>query len=199
MSQNKAGVVFSGENPGLTLYKPGTDELVAQASYWRCVISEHGEGNVLFIWVDPDGSGLGSAAPSTIYSDNAAMGKLVRDRLMQHFRGHEERRWGRLEPAHARFFQESDSRWYHRVTCNTGEAVIELLWWDVIEYQMLNRSAYQVGPTSWDLATVICPCASATISVANQKVNGEVRSSTEGEKPTSSAFLAFSETWVDRG
>lgn len=143
-----AKVIFSGENPGLTLYKPGTEQVVAAASYWRCVYSEHG--------------------------------------------------FGSMEPTHARFFQESDSRWYHRVVANPGSNVIELVWWDVAEYQMVNRTDYQLGPSTWDLATVICPCKSAEIRVSNQPVAGEVRFTSEGQQASSSSFLAFSETWVEK-
>lgn len=191
-------VIFSGENPGLVLFKPGTDQIVAAASYWRCVYSEHGEGNALIIWSDPESSGLGSNAPHAIYTDNPGVARLVADRFTQHFDRFKDRGFGSMETRHARFFQESDSRWYHRVVCNSGYDVIELTWWDVLDCQMVNQQDRQLGPTKWDLATVICPCASATIQVANVPVDGEVQATTDGEKPTSSAFLAFSETWVER-
>ena len=80
------------------------------------------------------------------------------------------------------------------MAANTGEGAVELVWWDVIERQLRQRSDYELGPSKWDLATVICPCKNATIMVNNQSVTGEVRWSTEGEAQ-SSAFLAFSETW----
>src|SRR5690606_32973059 len=117
----------------------------------------------------------------------------------QHFERFQNRGFDTMETRHARFFQDSDSRWYHRVVCNTGYAVIELTWWDVLDYQMVKRDAWQLGDSTFDLATVICPCGSASIQVANVPVEGEVRTSTDGDKPSSSAFLAFSETWVDRG
>jgi hypothetical protein len=188
-------VVFSGENPGLTLHKPGTEQVVAAVSYWRCVYSEHGDGNAALVWVDPVESGLGDAAPHAIYTDNSAMARLVTERFTQHFGGFKDRGFMSVEPTHARFFQEGDGRWYHRVVANTGSKVLELTWWDVLDYQLRQRSDYQLGLTRWDLATVICPCRSATISVSNRAVPGEVRWSTDGDSPQSSAFLAFSETW----
>jgi hypothetical protein len=189
-------VIFSGENPGLTLMKPGTDEPVATASYWRCVYSEHGEGNALLIWVDPDGSGLGQLSPHAIYTDNTGVARLVTDRFTQHFGGFKERGFTSIEPTPARFFQDSDSRWYHRVTCNPGDQVIELTWWDVLAYNVVERNDYELGDTKWHLTTLICPCGSAAISVRNQSVQGEVRVN-QGESTSSSAFLAFSETWSE--
>ncbi len=191
-------VIFSGENPGLTLYRPGTEQIVAAASYWRCVYSDRGEGNALIIWFDPAGAELGPFPPQAIFTDNPGVARLVTDRFTQYFGAFRDRGFAELQPVHARFFQESDSRWYHRVVCNPGNGVIELTWWDVMDYQMRLRQDYQLGDTRWDLATVICPCASARIEVNNRAVAGEVRSTREGPQPASSAFLAFSETWVER-
>lgn len=191
-------IIFSGENPGLTLYRPGTEQVVAAASYWRCVYSENGEGNALLIWVDPDGSGLGELAPHAIYTDNPGVARIVAERFTQHFGTFSEHGFGSMETTHARFFQESDSRWYHRVTVNPGDGVIELVWWSVADYQMVNRKDYELGPSRWDLATVICPCKNAEIKVNNEAVTGEVRFKEEGEQPSSSSFLAFSETWVEK-
>jgi hypothetical protein len=189
-------VVFSGENPGLTLYKPGSDQRVAAASYWRCVISEHGEGNALLIWVDPESAGEGDA-PHAIYADNPGVARLVTDRFTRHFDGFNALGFDSIEPTHARFFQESDSRWYHRVVCNTGDQVIELDWWDVLDYQPVHRPAMELGGATWDLRTVICPCESATIRLGNVPVNGEVRTRTNDDRTRgSSCFLAFSETWI---
>lgn len=190
-------VIFSGENPGLTLYQPGTERIVAAASYWRCVYSAEGEGNALLIWIDPETSGLGDLARTTIYADNPGVGRLVADRFTQHFGNFRDRGFDKIEPVQARFFQESDSRWYHRVACNFGQGVVELVWWDVLDYQMVNRTDYQVGPGRWELHTVICPCGSARIQVNNRDVPGEVRASRDGDQPKSSAFLAFSETWLE--
>ncbi|RIK46851.1 MAG: hypothetical protein DCC58_01875 [Chloroflexi bacterium] len=190
-------VIFSGENPGLTLYRPGTDEVVASASYWRCVYSEHGEGNALIFWSETDGAG--GPGIKGIYSDNAGVARLVTDRFTQHFGNYQNRGFDAIEPTHARFFQDSDSRWYHRVVCNTGASVIELVWSGVLDYQMVNRSDYALGPSRWDLATVICPCRSGHIFISSgTPLAGDVRVNESGERPSSSAFLAFSETWVER-
>lgn len=192
-------VVFSGENPGLTLFKPNSDERAAAASYWRCVYSEHGEGNVLIIWVDPE-SAAGDLAPHAIYTDNPGVAKLVTERFTRHFDGFNQLGFENIEPTYARFSQVSDSRWYHRVVCNDAEKVIELLWWDVVDYQATDRQQFNLGGTDWHLMTVICPCESAQILISNQPVDGEVRTRTNDDgSPGSSCFLAFSETWDELG
>jgi hypothetical protein len=193
-------VVFSGENPGLTLFKPGTEERVAAISYWRCVYSEHGEGNALLTWVDPRAGGLGDQeAYAAIYTDNPAMARLVTERFNRHFGGFSDLGFEKVEPTQARFFQESDSRWYHRVVANDGSGVIELVWWDVMEYQHVIRQDFELGGAKWDLTTVICPCRSARVTVNNRPLEGEVRTRINAQgQPGSSCFLAFSETWSSK-
>lgn len=192
-------VVFSGENPGLTLFKPGTEERVVAASYWRCVYSEHGEGNALLIWADREGSGLGDFAPHAIYTDNPGVARLVAGRFTQHFGGFSGLGFGTMEPTYARFFQESDSRWYHRVVANHGDGVVKLEWSGIIDRQQTLRQDFELGGTTWDLMTVICPCDSASVTINDRKAEGEVRTRTNSSgKSSSSCFLAFSETWVEK-
>ena len=73
----------------------------------------------------------------------------------------------------------------------------ELVWWDVLDYQM-RIADRELGGVPYGLATVICPCKNAEIMVNNQAVTGEVRVSSGSPQVGSSAFLAFSETWVER-
>jgi hypothetical protein len=192
----KSPVIFAGENPGLTLYAPGEDRVVAAASYWRGTYSPAGEGNVLIIWYVGGDGGTARA----IFADNAALGRFVTDTFTQHFGSFSDQGFAAVEPTMARFFQESDSRSYHRVACHAGEQVIELVWRDVRDRQMMLVSEMALGGRSFELATIMCPCGEASITIAGQPLAGEVRVSTDGGgRPRSSAFLAFAESWVDNG
>jgi hypothetical protein len=188
-------VIFSGENSMIRLFRAGGDEIIAGASYWRCTYSEHGEGNALIIWADPVATGLSDLAPHAIYADNLAMGQLVATTFNQYFRGYQNRGFGEMIPKPARFFQQGYSHRQHRVTCYTDQATIELLWQDVLDanLQFLENTS---GPSKFDVSTVICPCAQASITIDGTAATGEIR---RGPGPTdSSAFLALSETWVAR-
>lgn len=197
--QIKRPVIFTGENPGLSLFRPGTGELVAAASYWRCTYSAHGEGNALIFWLDRAGAGVGEGTLTAIYADNAAMARFVTDTLNQHFGDFQDKGFPSVTPEPARFFQESDSRSYHRVVAHAEVHRIELVWRDVRDYQQVIGTDMQLGGRSFELATVICPCAEATITYDGAPVPGEVRLSERDGRPQSSAFLAFAESWVDNG
>ena len=196
MSESKRPLALCGENPALTLYRPGTTEALAVAGYWRCVYSPHGEGEAILVWVDPVGSGLGAAAPHAIYSDNLPMARYIVATFNQHFPEYRGLGFGALEPLPARFFQESHSGSYHRAACHAGSRTIELTWREILDRKLLNVPGFPCGDQRFDLSTVLCPCGSATLVVDGQAIAGEVRAQRDGEAPQSSAFLAFCETWV---
>lgn len=189
-------VVFAGENPLLMLYRPGSDEVVAVASHWRTSYSAAGAGQALVIWVDPEASGLGERAPVGIFTDNAAMAHLVWENFNRHFdrlqgRGIEARR-----PEPARFGWEAAGMRLHRAVCSVGSTTIELEWRDALDvFQTVTTP--EVGGSRWDVTNVILPCAAAAIRVDGIEVAGDVHQP-EGMF-RSSAFLAFSETWVRLG
>jgi hypothetical protein len=195
MAMEKGTIVLSGENPSLELRKSGSDEVVARASYWRSVYTEAGDGNALLFWLSANALGDASGERKMLYTDNPAMAMIVVENFNSHFPGWRDLKFGEVEPTHARFFQEGDGRWYHRIVANTGNEIVELNWWNVIEHQHRIRLDYALGSNHFDLTTVICPCKEASISVGNQPVAGEVRWSADGEKTQSSAFLAYAETW----
>jgi hypothetical protein len=186
-------VVFAGENPLLMLYRPGSDEVIAVASYWQCSYSTAGAGEALVIWVDPERSGLGDRAPVGIYTNNAPMARLVWDTFNRHFdrlQGHgiEDHP---LQPA--RFTQQADGMRLHRVVCSIGTTTIELEWRDAIE-ALHTVTTPEVGGSRWEVTNVICPCPDAGIRVDGVEVIGEVREPEGWFR--SSAFLAFVESWV---
>jgi hypothetical protein len=191
----KRPVIFSGENSIIRLFRLGGDDYAAAASYWRSTYSDYGEGNVLVIWADPIATGLGELAPRAVYADNLPLGRMVATTINQYFRAFDNRGFGDTIPEPARFFQQGDGRRQHRVTCSTGSATIELLWQDVLDAALMfleNTS----GNRQFDVSTVICPCARASISINGKAAIGDVRlSNNSGD---SSAFLALSETWIAR-
>src|SRR5918999_1356972 len=160
----KRPVIFTGENPGLSLFHADTGALVAAASYWRCTYSAHGEGNALILWLDRAAAGDGDGVLTAIYTDNAPMARFVTDTLNQHFGDFQDKGFPSVAPEPARFFQESDSRSYHRVAVHAEAHRIELLWRDVRDEQQVIATEMSLGGRSFELATVICPCAEATIT-----------------------------------
>jgi hypothetical protein len=198
MFEIKSGVVFAGENPGMTLYRPESDVVVAKVSLWRCVYSEFGAGSVLIAWVEPDELVLDGLPNRMILTDNLPLAYFAWDTFTRHFPEFEGYDLSDVNPKHARFSSESDARWFFRSTANTGDAMFEAAWWDVMGYTLRTRADWDLGGHRMDLSTVIGPCASGAFRINSRPVAGEVRTDRTGEQPSSSAFLAFAETWRER-
>lgn len=190
----KRPVIFAGENHLITLYAPGGAEPIARISCWRCTYSAHGEGFVMAMWCDP-AAGAPDLPEAALYSDNAAMGRMVAERFNQYFAGFERLGLPDMPIQPARFAQLGEGRRQHRITCAAGPRSIELRWTEVFDAALEifdNRS----GPEPYDVSAVICPCRDAAIIVDGARLRGEVR--VPDGPSASSAFLAFSETWVAR-
>jgi len=186
-------VIFAGENHMITLYQPGTQTATISASCWRCTYSKQGEGFVLFVWHNPVASSLRTLPPDVVYSDNAAMARLVATKFGQYFEGFRGRDVAEREPQPARFVQQAGGQRLHRIACTAADMTIELVWQDVLDAGLeifYNTS----GPLPYDVSAVICHCAQGSILVNGKPAAGEVHR--PAGETYSSAFLAFSETWV---
>jgi hypothetical protein len=123
------------------------------------------------------------------------MGRMVMARFNQYFAGFHGRSLAEIVPQPARFVQQADGRRLHRIMCVSADLSIELLWQAAFDAALEifdNRS----GPEPYDVSAVICPCQRGTISINGVALRGEVR--VPAGESASSAFLAFSETWVAR-
>jgi hypothetical protein len=85
----KRPVIFAGENHMITLFAAGSDQAIVSMSCWRCSYSAYGEGFVLFVWSDPPASN--HLAANAIYSDNAALARMVATHFNQYFAGFDQR------------------------------------------------------------------------------------------------------------
>jgi len=193
--ERKRPVVFAGENHMITLYRPGDEEAIAGISCWRCTYSAHGEGFAVALWCDPVAVGMSDLPPVAVFADNIAMGRMVMERFNQYFTGYKGRGLANIVPQQARFTQQFDGRRLHRITCAADVWSIGLLWREVLDASLEYFDNHS-GSERFDVTTVICPCRDGAIIVNGTPLPGEVRVP-EGEK-SSSAFLAFSETWIAR-
>lgn len=187
--REQRGVMITGENPMIVLYRPGTDEVIAIASVWTCTWSPAGVGHALVLWTDDDATGLGDGAPVGIYTDNPALGQYVwthfyRDYDLIHGRGVDD-----IPPRTAQFTERADSSGGRRIVCTAGTTTIQLEWRDVLDVVHVTT-----WPTGFEVSVVAAPCASGTITVDGRPATGEVHHPEGWFK--SSAFLAFAETWI---
>jgi hypothetical protein len=190
--KKKQSVLFAGENHLINLYYPGTDKRLISTSCWRCTYSEHGEGFVLCVSGDnsPD---LGMSL-QLLLTDNLPLSTMVVERFNQYFEGFRDIGFEQLRPQMASFTQYPKGKEQHYIRCISEGLTLELIWLEVIE-SALEIFHNTSGPIPYDVSAVICSCRQGQIFLNGERIPGEVR--VPDGASASSAFLAFSETWVN--
>lgn len=82
MIETKRPIFFSGENPGLTLHVPGTEQIVATASYWHCTDSPWGVGHALVLWLATNTPAIGHGG---VFTNNLGLARVLVENLTQYF------------------------------------------------------------------------------------------------------------------
>jgi hypothetical protein len=196
MSEIKRPVFFSGENPGMTLYVPGTEQLAAVASYWVCTDSPQGVGHALVLWLNTKTIPFTALRQGCILTDNKDLAKILVQDLTQHFPEFREVPVGTLAYADARCEQTFDGACY-QVVCQTTKIKVEIEWSEVLDRKQVIWPQFPAGETAYDLTTVICPCRVGRIQINDTPIAGEVKTAqTASGALSSTAFLAFAETWI---
>lgn len=192
MAESIRPVLLCGENPAVTLYILGAEQIAAVASYWNCTYSAHGAGQALVIWLaEPRHAALGA-----VYTDNAPLARMLVDTLTRHFPEFQGIPVADLPHIPAQLRRESDGRDRYAAHCSAPQAEIRVEWSGVLDQKLIRWPGFPAGPRAYDLSTVICPCRDAAILLGGAPISGEVRVGESGGWPSSSAFLAFAETWV---
>lgn len=140
------------------------------------------------IWADQEGSGLGSAAPVGIDTDNAELAQYVWENVYRDYDTIRGRGIETSPPIPARFIEVSGGDRFHRISCVAASTTIELEWREVLDCCQVTTRL-----TGFETSVVACPCAAAEVRVNGVTARGEIH------RPEgwfgSSAVLAFAETW----
>jgi hypothetical protein len=194
MSEIKRPVFFSGENPGMTLYVPGTEQITAVASYWICTDSPWGVGHALVLWLDTTpATDMGQGG---IFTDNLDLAQVLVKELTQHFPEFQGVPVDALAYADAHCNHTYDGAGY-RVVCQTAKTKVDIEWAEILDRKQVIWPQFPAGKVAYDLTTVICPCRVGRIQINDKLMVGEVKTArTAGGALSSTAFLAFAETWI---
>ncbi|MCA9988147.1 MAG: hypothetical protein KDE59_27765 [Anaerolineales bacterium] len=196
MVQTERPVLMSGENPGLTLYAPGTDEAVAIVSYWYCTDSPFGVGHSLVLWLADGAVPAGPWGAGGILTDNQPLAAALVNRLTRHFPEFSAVPVAGLPYIEARCQHTYDGAIY-RATGQAADRAVTVEWQTPLERKRIVWPAFPAGEAAYDLSTVICPCQAGQIWLDGAALAGAVRVGQAADgTPSSSAFLAFAESWV---
>jgi len=129
-------------------------------------------------------------------TDNLTLAQELVTRLTRHFPEFQEVSIEGLAYIDAHCEHTYDGARYH-VMCQAPGRQVELEWSGILDRKQVIWPRFPAGDVAYDLTTVICPCQVGHIQLNGKQIEGEVKViQTEDGKPSSTAFLAFAETWI---
>ena len=187
----KIGKVYvSGENPVIRLLdKPG-GTVLAVASFWRIIWSPVGTGHVCYVTTG-DGKGTGDLRIA-ITDNQKLLDFLTNEVLGSYDKTYRERPFKSI----AGTFASSGSamnEW--KESCRSDQYNVELVWRDLYPPFQLDTPT-GTSPNPFGITSLFIPAKSADLLINGQKTAGSVFPQMRGPAQSSSAFLAFSETWI---
>jgi hypothetical protein len=195
---NPGQVDWSGENPGIALKDSPEGEATCLVSFFRVVVSPHGPGHAVFILTDPSGRGDGERV-NACFTDNEPLARYLLSDFVAHFGA-----WKGVPGLADLPFHSADSfthsgdhltAWTERVT--GPEADITLTWSDFDEPFMVEYASKEQSATgAHEMFSLFVPARGAVVVANGVRGRGVPGPRDMAGKQSSTAFLAFSETWI---
>ena len=181
-------VLMTGENSFIRLSKDGGQTITTRASHWRVLWCPAGAGHVLFLQSDLIGE------KPRIFSDNAGVARWLQRSIETYLSpvSADES----LPITSACFTRYGDPRGTAVETIMTKTETITMTWYDCIDAFVLTVPPGEPPERPIGVFSTFFPARGAQIEVNGQFAEGDIWSEMRGDRESSSACLAWSETWV---
>ncbi len=186
-------VAVIGENPGIRLVAREGAAPSTSVSFWRVFQSPAGEGHVCFVTSDLAGDGPTPDDIRLAFTDNEKLADYVAMQLMTAF----DKAYGEkpFPVRRARFERKGDTTtaWTESLTADGYR--IDLVWRDLLEPFAIESKA-GVPHNPYTILSTFVPAKTAEVVVNGKRAAGQATPRMRGTRQSSSAFLAFAETWL---
>lgn len=179
---------LTGENSFIRLSDPSTKEETTRASHWRGLWSPSGAGHVLFLESDLTNGEV------RIYSDNIALARWLQDEIESLL--HPPFADLNAQIIDAEFAKKGDPNSFWTETVISDEEDIAMSWYDFMEPYMLVVPAGSAQGRPHGVYSCFIPARKSQLTINGNVASGVVVTDRRGDKDSSSACLAWSETWV---
>jgi len=180
----------SGENPVIRLLDKPDGTALAVASFWRVVWSPAGQGHVMYVTT---GDGKGPGDLRIALTDNQKLlDYLTKEMLGTFDKTYFDRPFTMVK---ATCSGSGDAIKERKETCQGDRYTVELTWRDFYEpFQLDTPVGGQRNP--FGVTSFFIPARTAEVTVNGKKSAGNVYPQKRGPAQSSTAFLAFSESWI---
>jgi hypothetical protein len=186
-------VAVIGENPGIRLVVKDGAPPATSVSFWRVVQSPAGAGHVCFVTSDIAGDGPTPDDVRVAYTDNEPLADYVALKLMTAF----DKAYGEkpFPVKAARFERGGDTITAWKETIRAADATVELVWRDFYgPFVIESRAGVPHNP--YTILSTFIPARAAEVVINGKRAAGNPAARMRGTRQSSSAFLAFAETWL---
>ena len=181
-------VRLTGENSFIRLAHEEGGPSSTRVSHWRILLSPAGPGHVLYIKSDLYDDEV------RIYSDNIGLARWlqgeIESMLFPEFADED------TPVIQAEFTKSGDGRSFWTETVESDEESIALTWYDFGEPYMLVSPAGGTPGRAHGVYSCFVPARRAQITCNGEVAEGNVYQEMRGDRVSSTACLAWSETWV---
>lgn len=195
---NPNEIDWSGENPGMYLKESPDGPFVTLVSFFRVVTSAHGKGHAAFMLLDPYGDGNNADRPNVCLTDNEPLAAYVQKGFVSHFGAFKSARGLsnlQMKPGWD-FMASGDGRTSHSEWFRSAIGQVNLTWSKLSAPFMVELMKEQSATGKHEMFSLFLESSLATITINGKPVAGKsVPRDWIGRKSTT-AFLAFSETWI---
>ncbi|MCP5152639.1 MAG: hypothetical protein H6983_00645 [Ectothiorhodospiraceae bacterium] len=182
-----ARVLMTGENSFIRLSEDGGKTQSERTSHWRVLWCPAGAGHALFM------TGKLTGGKTRIYSDDAGVARWLQETIETLL--YPDFADTSIPVTPAVFARQGDPRGTATELVESDSEVIRLTWWSCIDPFVMHVPASPEGRPIGVYSTFF-PARQAQIALDERYGTGSVWMEKRGEKQSSSAVLAWSETWV---
>lgn len=186
-------VAVIGENPVIRLMPNEGTTPSTSVSFWRVFQSPAGMGHVCFVTSDITGDGPTPDDIRLAFADSGKLADYVATQLMTAFDTAYGQQPFPVRPA--RFERRGDTTTAWREMVSADGYSIELVWRDFHEPFAIESKA-GVPHNPFTILSTFVPARTAEVTINGRRAAGHVTPRMRGTRESSSAFLAFAETWL---
>jgi hypothetical protein len=179
-------VRLTGENQYMRLHTEAQGPMTTRCSHWRILVSPAGPGHVLFLRSDVTDD------ERRIYADNIALVRWLQQEILSSGEFSDQD----LPVIDAVFSRSGDSRFVWTETIETLTEHIALTWYDFGEAFVISvpPGSTPGRPLGW--SSVFVPARRAQLTLNGRVATGRPFPEPRGDRMSSTAGLALSETWL---
>lgn len=196
---NPGMVDWSGENPGMYLKDRADGPFLSLISYFRVVHSPHGKGHAAVMLLDPYGDGRNPARPNVCLTDNEPLAEYLKKGFVSFFgafKGATGLANMQMKPAWD-FMAGGDGRTVHTEWFRSAIGQVNLTWNALSAPFLVEFDVGRSATGKHEMISLFVDARASSATINGNPVAGKAfPREFAGKKDSSTAFLAFSETWV---